>query len=208
MIRSEKSATVRLHARRGPHAARRRPPVRRLLRASASSRRSSITASSSASWRAPASAPVPATLAGYVAGGVVSYRLNRRHTYASDRPHAEAGWRFARSRCVGFLITGASCRPSRPGSGALPAGAGRHDRPRAGVELPGEPDLDLRAPPGRPAPLTRRLRPAAPRRSCAPGCGRYCRRRRSAAKPQSRRISIISVSPYWSTSPSSLRIRR
>jgi putative flippase GtrA len=51
-------------------------------------------------------APVPATLAGYVAGGVVSYRLNRRHTYGSDRPHAEAGWRFATVALVGFLITG------------------------------------------------------------------------------------------------------
>ena len=37
-------------------------------------------------------AAVPATLAGYVAGGIVSYLLNRRHTYASDRPHEEAGW--------------------------------------------------------------------------------------------------------------------
>jgi putative flippase GtrA len=51
--------------------------------------------------------PVPATLAGYVAGGVVSYGLNRRHTYASDRPHAEATWRFALVAFVGFLLTGA-----------------------------------------------------------------------------------------------------
>jgi len=50
-------------------------------------------------------APVPATLAGYVAGGVVSYLLNRRLTYASDRPHAEAGWRFALVAGVGFLLT-------------------------------------------------------------------------------------------------------
>src|SRR5215207_3846300 len=39
--------------------------------------------------------PVPATLLGYGAGGIVSYGLNRRLTYASDRPHAQAGWRFA-----------------------------------------------------------------------------------------------------------------
>lgn len=51
--------------------------------------------------------PVPATLAGYVAGGLVSYALNRRLTYASDRPHREAGWRFAVVAVVGFLITGA-----------------------------------------------------------------------------------------------------
>lgn len=49
--------------------------------------------------------PVPATLAGYVAGGVVSYWLNRRHTYESDRPHEEAGWRFALVAGVGFLLT-------------------------------------------------------------------------------------------------------
>lgn len=50
-------------------------------------------------------APVPATLGGYVAGGIVSYLLNRRLTYASERPHAEAGWRFALVAGVGFLLT-------------------------------------------------------------------------------------------------------
>lgn len=50
-------------------------------------------------------APEPATLVGYVAGGLVSYGLNRRHTYASDRPHAEAGWRFALVAGVGFGLT-------------------------------------------------------------------------------------------------------
>lgn len=49
--------------------------------------------------------PVPATLAGYVAGGVVSYVLNRRHTYESERPHEEAGWRFAAVAGVGFVLT-------------------------------------------------------------------------------------------------------
>ena len=53
-----------------------------------------------AGWRA-----VPATLAGYVFGGVVSYWLNRRHTYKSDRPHEEAGWRFAVVASVGFALT-------------------------------------------------------------------------------------------------------
>ena len=48
---------------------------------------------------------VPATLAGYVAGGIVSYILNRRHTYESDRPHEEAGWRFAVVAGVGFGLT-------------------------------------------------------------------------------------------------------
>ncbi|MET0430779.1 MAG: GtrA family protein [Microvirga sp.] len=49
--------------------------------------------------------PVTATLAGYVAGGGVSYGLNRVHTYDSDRPHHEAGWRFALVALVGFLLT-------------------------------------------------------------------------------------------------------
>lgn len=54
-----------------------------------------------------ASDPVPATLMGYVAGGLLSYALNRRLTYASERPHAEAGWRFIVVAAVGFLLTGA-----------------------------------------------------------------------------------------------------
>ena len=49
--------------------------------------------------------PVPATLTGYVAGGLLSYVLNRRLTYASDRPHGEAGWRFAAVAAVGFVLT-------------------------------------------------------------------------------------------------------
>jgi putative flippase GtrA len=49
--------------------------------------------------------PVPATLAGYVAGGLVSYGLNRRYTYRSDRSHREASWRFAVVALVGFLLT-------------------------------------------------------------------------------------------------------
>ena len=53
-------------------------------------------------WRVD---PVPAALAGYVAGGVVSYALNRRFTYRSNRPHAEATWRFALVAVVGFFLT-------------------------------------------------------------------------------------------------------
>ena len=48
---------------------------------------------------------VRATLVGYVGGGIVSYLLNRRHTYASDRPHREASWRFALVALVGFGLT-------------------------------------------------------------------------------------------------------
>jgi putative flippase GtrA len=49
---------------------------------------------------------VAATLLGYGVGGIVSYALNRRLTYVSDRPHAEATWRFAVVAFVGFLLTG------------------------------------------------------------------------------------------------------
>lgn len=50
--------------------------------------------------------PVPATLAGYVLGGIVSYALNRRFAFESDRPHREATWRFGVVAGVGFLLTG------------------------------------------------------------------------------------------------------
>ena len=50
-------------------------------------------------------APVPATLVGYTAGGLVSYILNRRLTFASDAPHEEAGMRFALVAGVGFCVT-------------------------------------------------------------------------------------------------------
>ena len=50
--------------------------------------------------------PVPATLAGYVLGGIVSYVLNRRFAFESDRPHSEATWRFALVAGVGFVLTG------------------------------------------------------------------------------------------------------
>ena len=49
--------------------------------------------------------PVRATLVGYVGGGLVSYLLNRRHTYGSDRPHLQASWRFALVTLVGFGLT-------------------------------------------------------------------------------------------------------
>lgn len=51
--------------------------------------------------------PVPATLAGFVAGGVVSYVLNRRHTYRSERSHAAATWRFTIVAAIGFGLTAA-----------------------------------------------------------------------------------------------------
>ena len=49
---------------------------------------------------------VPATLVGYVCGGVTSYILNRRHTFESHRTHRETIWRFCAVATIGFLITG------------------------------------------------------------------------------------------------------
>jgi putative flippase GtrA len=48
---------------------------------------------------------IPATLAGYVCGGLLSYGLNRWLTYQSARSHAEAGWRFALVAGIGFVMT-------------------------------------------------------------------------------------------------------
>lgn len=66
-----------------------------------------------AGWRA-----VPAALAGYVAGGILSYVLNRRHTFASERPHAEATWRFAAIAFAGFCLTYLFMRAFVEGLGA------------------------------------------------------------------------------------------
>ena len=51
--------------------------------------------------------PVPATLLGYCVGGMISYRLNRQHTFRSEKRHREAIWRFAVVAGVGFLATAA-----------------------------------------------------------------------------------------------------
>jgi putative flippase GtrA len=49
--------------------------------------------------------PVPSALCGFTAGGIVSYGLNRRHTFISDRPHTEAVWRFFLVASVAFVLT-------------------------------------------------------------------------------------------------------
>jgi putative flippase GtrA len=49
--------------------------------------------------------PVLAALIGYSSGGILSYRLNRSHTFGSERPHREAIWRFSLVAGVGFLLT-------------------------------------------------------------------------------------------------------
>ena len=50
-------------------------------------------------------AVIPATLTGYVLGGLVSYILTRRHVFQSERRHDEAGWRFGIVAAVGFCLT-------------------------------------------------------------------------------------------------------
>lgn len=48
---------------------------------------------------------VTAALCGYSAGGYISYCLNRRHTFQSERPHREAVWRFCLVAAFGFGLT-------------------------------------------------------------------------------------------------------
>ena len=48
---------------------------------------------------------MPATLAGFVLGAVVSYALNRWLTFDATRSHAQAGWRFAVIAAGGFVLT-------------------------------------------------------------------------------------------------------
>ena len=50
--------------------------------------------------------PVAATLLGFIAGAAVSYLLNRRFSFTSERPHREAVWRFGVVSIVGFGLTG------------------------------------------------------------------------------------------------------
>ncbi len=49
--------------------------------------------------------PTICAMAGYIAGGCLSYYLNRAHTFETERSHSEAGWRFAAVMIVGFLLT-------------------------------------------------------------------------------------------------------
>jgi putative flippase GtrA len=50
--------------------------------------------------------PVPATLAGFVLGAIVSYSLNRWLTFDATHSHAQATWRFALIAACGFVLTG------------------------------------------------------------------------------------------------------
>ena len=49
--------------------------------------------------------PVSSALTGFCVAGLLSYLLNRRHTFASERPHEQAAWRFALVAGVAFFLT-------------------------------------------------------------------------------------------------------
>ena len=52
-------------------------------------------------------APVPASLAGYLVGGVISYILNYRFTFRSRNEHGETVAKFLTVAAVGFILNGA-----------------------------------------------------------------------------------------------------
>jgi putative flippase GtrA len=66
---------------------------------------------------------VAAALAGYGAGGTVSYSLSRRHVFRSDLPHQAAVSRFTLVAVVGFGLTYVfmSLLVNRAGISYLPA---------------------------------------------------------------------------------------
>ena len=71
-----------------------------------------------------ARAPVVAsTLAGYLCGGVTSYALNARHTFAAEPRARDAIVRFIAVAAVGFVLTGLLMRQfvERWGAPYLPA---------------------------------------------------------------------------------------
>jgi putative flippase GtrA len=51
-------------------------------------------------------APVPASLAGFVVGGIVSYLLNYRFTFRSTKDHREALSKFLVVASMGFALNG------------------------------------------------------------------------------------------------------
>ena len=50
--------------------------------------------------------PVPASLAGYLVGGLISYVLNYRYTFRSTKQHREAVVKFAVAAGIGFVLNG------------------------------------------------------------------------------------------------------
>ena len=51
-------------------------------------------------------APVPASLAGFIVGGVISYLLNYRFTFRSTKQHREAVTKFLAVATTGFVLNG------------------------------------------------------------------------------------------------------
>jgi putative flippase GtrA len=51
-------------------------------------------------------APVPASLAGFIVGGIISYVLNYRFTFRSTKQHREALAKFLTVAAVGFALNG------------------------------------------------------------------------------------------------------
>jgi putative flippase GtrA len=49
---------------------------------------------------------VISSLGGYLIGGLVSYTLNRRHTFQTNRSHFDAGLRFITVMACCFVLTG------------------------------------------------------------------------------------------------------
>ena len=50
--------------------------------------------------------PVPASLAGFIVGGIVSYLLNYRFTFRSKKQHREALTKFLVVASMGFALNG------------------------------------------------------------------------------------------------------
>lgn len=50
--------------------------------------------------------PVPASLAGFIVGGAISYVLNYRFTFRSAKQHGEALTKFLTVAAVGFVLNG------------------------------------------------------------------------------------------------------
>ena len=51
--------------------------------------------------------PLPASLAGFLVGGVISYVLNYRFTFRSTKQHGEALTKFLTVAAVGLVLNGA-----------------------------------------------------------------------------------------------------
>jgi putative flippase GtrA len=51
--------------------------------------------------------PLTASSVGFITGAAINYLLNYRYTFASERPHREASWRFLSVAGAGLLLNSA-----------------------------------------------------------------------------------------------------